>query len=145
MFSGWYVIAGDSKFDYGFRFLLDLRAFFGLRKITAHHKMNWYVLGFGTALALIDLVMMPIAKLVSVGKLPLWTMGIATILYAADPWIFLRSLNVEGMAVMNLVWNLVSNVLVTLFGLVVMEEKVSTMKKIGVALSFVCIYLLSAE
>ena len=105
---------------------------------------NWRILGYGTALALIDVIMMPIAKLVHVNKLPMWTMGIATLLYAADPWIFLQSLNVEGMAVMNLVWNLISNLLVTLFGLVIMGEEVATMKKVGIALSFVSIYLLSA-
>jgi multidrug transporter EmrE-like cation transporter len=51
---------------------------------------------------------------------------------------------VEGMAVMNLVWNLLSNVLVTLFGFVIMGEEVGMMKKVGIALSFVSIYLLSA-
>ena len=106
---------------------------------------NWRILGYGTTLALIDVVMMPIAKLVHVNKLPMWMMGVATLLYALDPWIFLQSLNVEGMAVMNLVWNLVSNVLVTLFGLVIMGEEVGTLKKVGIALSFVSIYLLSAE
>jgi len=105
---------------------------------------NWRILGYGTSLALIDVIMMPIAKLVHVNKLPMWTMGIATLLYALDPWIFLQSLNVEGMAVMNLVWNLMSNVIVTLFGLVIMGEEVGVMKKVGIALSFVSIYLLSA-
>lgn len=105
---------------------------------------NWRILGYGTGLALIDVIMMPIAKLIHVNKLPMWTMGIATLLYAADPWIFLQSLNAEGMAVMNLVWNLLSNVFVTLFGLVIMGEEVGTLKKVGIALSFVSIYLLSA-
>ena len=46
---------------------------------------NWRILGYGTSLALIDVIMMPIAKLVHVNKLPMWTMGVATLLYAADP------------------------------------------------------------
>lgn len=106
---------------------------------------NWHILGYGTALALVDVVMMPIAKLVHVNKLPMWTMGIVTLLYALDPWIFFQSLNVEGMVVMNFAWDLISGVLVTLFGLVVMGEELSTMKKAGIALSLVSIYLLSAE
>ena len=106
---------------------------------------NWHILGYGTALALVDVVMMPIAKLVHVNRLPMWTMGIVTLLYALDPWIFLQSLNVEGMVVMNFAWDLISGVLVTLFGLVVMGEELSTMKKAGIALSLVSIYLLSAE
>jgi multidrug transporter EmrE-like cation transporter len=104
--------------------------------------MNWQVLGFGTTLALIDVIIMPIIKLVSAGKLSIWAMGIATILYATTPWIFLKALDVEGMGVMNVMWDLLSIVLVTLFGLVVMGEKVNTMKKIGLALSCLCVYLL---
>ena len=104
--------------------------------------MNWQVLGYGTALALMDVIMMPIVKLVSSGKLPMWSMAFTTLMYAGGPWLFLQALSVDGMVVTNVIWDLVSIVIVTLIGLVFMGEKVNTLKKIGIALSFICIYLL---
>lgn len=114
------------------------------KKIETYHKMNWQVLGYGTALALMDVIMMPAVKFVSCGKLPMWSMAFTTLMYAAAPWVFLKSLSVDGMVVMNVIWDLASIVIVTLIGLVFMGEKVNLMKKIGIALSFVCIYLLGA-
>ena len=107
--------------------------------------VRWDVLGYGTVLALVDVVMMPITKGVANKTLPLWLMVIPTLVYAADPWIFLQSLKVETMVVMNLVWDLVSDILVTFTGLVILGEKVSTMKMIGIGLSFVSLYFLSHE
>ena len=107
--------------------------------------VRWDVLGYGTVLALVDVVMMPIAKGVSKKLLPLWMMIIPTLIYAADPWIFLQSLKVESMVVMNFVWDLISDILVTFTGLVLLGEKISTMKSIGIGLSFVSLYFLSHE
>jgi multidrug transporter EmrE-like cation transporter len=114
------------------------------KKIETNHKMNWQVLGYGTALALMDVIMMPVVKFVSCGKLPMWSMAFTTLMYAAAPWVFLKSLSVDGMVVMNVIWDLVSIVIVTLIGLVFMGEKVNFVKKIGIVLSFVCIYLLGS-
>lgn len=107
--------------------------------------VRWDILGYGTVLALVDVVMMPITKGVANKTLPFWLMVIPTLAYAADPWIFLQSLKVESMVVMNLVWDLVSDILVTCTGLFILGEKVSTMKSIGIGLSFVSLYFLSHE
>jgi multidrug transporter EmrE-like cation transporter len=107
--------------------------------------VRWDVLGYGALLALVDVVMMPIAKGVSKKALPVWLMIVPTLVYAADPWIFLQSLKVESMVVMNFVWDLISDILVTFTGLVLLGEKISTMKSIGIGLSFVSLYFLSHE
>ena len=46
---------------------------------------------------------------------------------------------------MNLAWDLLSDVLVTFTGLVILGEKVSMMKGIGIALSFVSLFFLSYD
>jgi len=105
--------------------------------------LNWTVLLYGLALALIDVVMMPITKLVSTNTLPLWLMVIPTFVYALDPWIFLKSLTFESMTVMNFVWNLISNVIITYTGLILFKEKITTMKGIGIVLSFISLFFLT--
>ena len=106
---------------------------------------NVSVLCYGCVLALVDVAMMPITKLVSKKALPLWCMVIPTLLYAADPWIFLQSLRTETMVVMNFVWNLISNVLIIFTGLILFGEKITPMKGIGIALSVVSLMCLTYE
>ena len=54
--------------------------------------------------------------------------------YALDPLIFYFALKKEGMAIMNLVWNLLSNLIVTLIGVVFFKEIFTINKIIGVIL-----------
>jgi multidrug transporter EmrE-like cation transporter len=129
----------------GERLVLQFLGAIKYNRVQKGEMVRWDVLGYGTLLALVDVVMMPIAKGVSKKVLPLWMMIIPTLIYAADPWIFLQSLKVETMVVMNLVWDLLSDILVTFTGLVLLGEKVSTMKSIGIGLSFVSLYFLSHE
>ncbi len=96
-------------------------------------------------LALVDATMMPLIKGVSKRALPRWVMLIPTLVYALDPWIFLRALNLESMVVMNFVWDLLSGLLVTFFGIVLLGEKLPATKAIGVALSFIAIFFLTWE
>ncbi len=72
-------------------------------------------------------------------------MVLPTILYAIQPWIFLSSLQFESLIVMNLMWDLMSDVLVTATGLLYFKEKLGPYKTLGVILSFVSIVLMSLE
>ena len=107
--------------------------------------LKWSVLAYGGLLALIDVVMMPITKGVATKSLPMWLMIVPTLVYAADPWIFLKSLSLESMVVMNFVWDLLSDVLVTFVGLFILGEKISLFKGIGICLSFLSLFLLTCE
>lgn len=88
--------------------------------------------------------MLGIIKWVSKDKLRLikW-MLIPTLSYALSPWIFLKSLQYESLVVMNLMWDLVSDVLVTAFGFLYFKETVGPIKKIGIGLSLISICLMS--
>lgn len=70
-------------------------------------------------------------------------MVVPTIIYAIQPWIFLNSLKFESLVVMNLMWDVLSDVMVTLLGLIYFGEKIGIYKRIGVVLSLVSVFLLA--
>lgn len=108
-------------------------------------NLNWTTLGFGLVLALVDATALPLIKGVSKRALPMWVMLVPTLVYALDPWIFLKALNLESMVVMNFVWDLMSDLLVTFFGIVLLGERLPATKAIGVVLSFIAIFFLTWE
>ena len=102
-------------------------------------------LAFGTVMASIDLLMLGLIKSVSLdrAKMMRW-MVFPTIIYAIQPWIFLESLKFESLVVMNLMWDLVSDLFVTLLGFFYFGEKIGFYKRIGVGLSFISIFLMAS-
>jgi drug/metabolite transporter (DMT)-like permease len=109
-------------------------------------SLNWIPIAYGALMAVIDVFMLGIIKLVSQNQSRLlrW-MVFPTIIYAIQPWIFLSSLRFESLIVMNLMWDLISDILVTGVGLVYFKEKLGPYKTLGVILSFASIVLMSLE
>ena len=104
--------------------------------------LNWKSLGFGLALSLMDAVSFPFVKNVSLGMNPLW-MIVPTILYAFSPTILLQSLTSESLVIMNLLWDLCSDILITFICLYFFKETISPTKMLGVLLSFISIFLMT--
>jgi drug/metabolite transporter (DMT)-like permease len=100
---------------------------------------------FGLLFGILDALCLPIVKSVSIGTLAPAMMLIPVILYGASPLIFLKGLQGETLTILNLVWDLTSDVVVTLIGLFVFAEQISSVKKIGVLLSFVSLFLMTYE
>jgi hypothetical protein len=100
---------------------------------------------FGLVFGILDALCLPIVKSVSIGTLAPAMMLIPAILYGASPFIFLKGLEGETLTILNLVWDLTSDVVVTLIGLFVFAEQISSIKKIGVLLSFVSLFLMTYE
>jgi multidrug transporter EmrE-like cation transporter len=98
----------------------------------------------GVIMALIDIAMMGSIKMVSLNTLS-WNVGVplAVILYGMEPLIFLKAMSFEGMAVTNLVWNLLSNVIVTLCGVLIFGESIKGLRWLGIAMSLVALTLLA--
>ena len=114
-------------------------------------RTNWKVgnfntlpIIFGVTMALIDIVMMSTLKMTSQGKI-LTSIGlpIAMAMYALQPVVFLKGISYEGMVVMNLVWNLMSNILVTLQGILVFGESIKGLRWLGIAMSLVALTILA--
>jgi multidrug transporter EmrE-like cation transporter len=96
-------------------------------------------------MALIDVFMLSIVKTVSLNTKFLKWMIVPTIVYAIQPWIFLQSLEFESLIIMNLLWDVISDVLVTLTGLIFFKESIGPYKLIGVCLSLISITLMSLD
>lgn len=109
-------------------------------------QINWIPIAYGAVMASIDVFMLGIIKIISkdTSRFLKW-MVLPTIIYALQPWIFLSSLRFESLIVMNLMWDLISDVLVTATGFLYFKEKIGPYKTLGVILSFVSIVLLSLE
>jgi hypothetical protein len=101
-------------------------------------------LGYGLGMAVLDVTSFPIVKYVSMGLNPMW-MIIPVCLYAFAPLVLLKSLQSETLTVMNVLWDVMSTVLVTCMGLFYFGEKISLIKLCGVILSIVSIGLLTYE
>ena len=107
--------------------------------------INWIPLGYAATMATIDALSFSVLKQISTKT---WTMAafpFAVLLYSLQPWIFMKSLNFETMTVMNVLWNLLSDVLVAFFGIVFLGESIGFRKAIGIVLSFLAMYFFSFE
>jgi hypothetical protein len=105
--------------------------------------MNTTALQYGLGMATIDATAFSIVKYVSLGLHPLW-MIIPMIMYGATPLILLKSLQKETLTVMNVLWDVSSDMLVTAIGLLYFNETLSLTKLAGVLLSFISIGLLTS-
>lgn len=98
---------------------------------------------YGTYMATVDVFMLGILKAINLGWVSKSLIFLPTLIYAMQPWVFLTSLDYESLTVMNLLWDVLSDVLVTMEGLFFFQEKVSRTKMLGVGLSLISIFLLS--
>jgi multidrug transporter EmrE-like cation transporter len=91
---------------------------------------------FGIVMALIDINMMGTLKFVDQGKLA-YAVGlpIAILLYAFQPYVFLKAMSHSNMLTTNLIWNLASNIMVTLLGVFFFKEKIKGLKWLAICLS----------
>jgi multidrug transporter EmrE-like cation transporter len=101
---------------------------------------------YGLFLALMDVFNLGIIKNVDLGRYSMIpAMIIPTIFYSLAPWIFLKSLSGSSLTVMNLMWDLMSDILVTAVGLFYFKEEVSNKKLFGIIFAFLGIFLLSYD
>jgi hypothetical protein len=103
-------------------------------------SINWKMGGFsllpiafGVSMAIFDVFMMSLGKLSSQKVIPYGTaLPLATLVYAVEPYIFFKSLNYESLTVMNLIWDLTSDVIVTLVGVFYFGESIKGLRWLAV-------------
>jgi drug/metabolite transporter (DMT)-like permease len=98
---------------------------------------------FGSLMAGIDVFSLGLLKAIHLQWISPYFFAIPVVIYALQPVLFLKSLDYEGMSVMNMIWDLLSGVFVTILGLYYFKEKITTKKFAGILLSFFSIYLLT--
>jgi multidrug transporter EmrE-like cation transporter len=114
-------------------------------------SVNWKVgsfdmlpVAFGTVMAMMDIVMMGALKMVSNKTLP-YSVGFpgATLLYAFQPFLFLKALTHADMTVVNLIWNLMSDIIVTLSGVFIFGESIKGLRWLAIGMSVFSLCLLA--
>jgi hypothetical protein len=91
---------------------------------------------FGIAMATVDILMMGTIKMVSIGNISRgFGIPFAVGLYALQPVIFWKALSHEGMAVTNLIWNMISSIIITLQGVFIFGESIKGMRWLAIVMS----------
>ncbi len=99
----------------------------------------------GLLLATFDLFNMGMMKNIVIGQSPKMFMWLITLLYAVQPWIFFNGLTFTSMTVLNLSWDLLSDILVTLSGVLYFRESLTEYKLVGVLFALVAITLFAFD
>lgn len=110
-------------------------------------NVNWKIgnfdmlpIVFGTTMALIDILMMSTVKMTSTGQLTTAVgLPLSMAIYAVEPIVFLKAMSYQGMVVTNLVWNMMSNIIVTLQGVFIFGESIKGLRWVGVGMSIVAL------
>ena len=107
---------------------------------------NLIPLAMATGMASIDALVMAGIKQYDMGVIP-WRgiVPIAMLIYSFQPYLFLQALQYESMTVMNILWDIISDILVTVMGIFYFKEQISSMKQLGLAFAFVAIVLMSYD
>lgn len=100
---------------------------------------------FATLMASMDAVVLAWMKDYSLGLLSWKVIPIAMFTYALQPYIFLQSLRYETMTVMNIMWDLISDIIVTATGLFYFKEKLTPVKQGALGLAFVAILMFACD
>jgi drug/metabolite transporter (DMT)-like permease len=87
-------------------------------------------------LSINDVISFGIAKSTHLKILPTSYLIIPIILYALQLPLFYYGLSFNSMAVLNISWNLISNIFVTLIGLFYFREKIDRIETIGLIFGF---------
>ena len=98
---------------------------------------------YGTYMATVDVFMLSLLKAISLGWLSKTMIFLPTLIYAMQPWVFLASLKYESMTVMNLLWDVMSDLLVTFTGIYFFKETISTTKMMGIGFGLIAVFLLT--
>lgn len=110
---------------------------------TAEEILKLKPLVYGTYMATVDVFMLSLLKAISLGWISKVFLFVPTVIYAMQPWVFLTALKYENMTIMNLLWDVMSDLMVTGTGLFVFKEKITQIQMLGVGFALVAIVLLT--
>lgn len=106
---------------------------------------NIIPIALATLMASMDVMVLGWLKDYSLGLLSWKFVPLAMFVYGLQPYVFLKSLRYETMTVMNILWDLISDLLVTVSGLLYFKEKLTPIKRLGLGFAFVAIVLFAYD
>ena len=102
--------------------------------------------GFTLYMSVIDAIVFTLLKSHKIGMLEgFWVFPFAFIVYGFQSIMFYIGLSFGSMTVINVLWDVTSDILVSLIGVYFFGESLNTMQCIGLALSLAGITLLGAH
>jgi len=99
----------------------------------------------GFILSLNDLLSFSITKWIYVKHASLFYLIVPAFFYAFQMPLFFYGLKISTMTVLNIVWNLVSNILVTLVGVFFFKEKIGNIKMIAMLIGLFSLVLFALD
>ena len=106
--------------------------------------MNHQVIIFGIIMSIIDVSVFSILSMIKKNILPkTYLIPLLFILYGCQPLIFYYGLTYTNMSVLNLSWNLLSNIIVTTVGILYIGNVLSLTQCIGIGVGIVALYLMN--
>ena len=106
---------------------------------------TFYLFLIGFLLTINDLLSFGICKYIYLNKLNNYFLFIPSIMYSFQIPLFYYGITYSSMAVLNIVWNLMSIILVTCLGLFYFNEKISNIKTIALVLGLFSLLLFSLD
>ena len=100
---------------------------------------------FAATMASIDSTMLSLLKYMITNNMAVAWIILPMIVYSLQPVLFYMSLQYETLVVMNLLWDVISDVVITAIGLFYFQETIGPYKKLGVIFSLISIVLLSLD
>jgi len=79
-----------------------------------------------------DIISMGIAKEITLGNIAIKWLGVACLLYSSQMLLFYKGLQSTQMGVLNLTWNLFSNIAIVIVGLYYYKESVTHYDMYGI-------------
>ncbi len=105
--------------------------------------MKHLALLFGLTMAIVDVIVLSTLKAKYIGLITSsWALIFAFLLYGCQTLIFYYSLHYSTLTQMNLIWNLTSEILITVLGLYFFHETVNNTHKIGIVFAMIALFLL---
>jgi uncharacterized membrane protein len=102
-----------------------------------------YTLIIGIILAVLDTFSLPMAKLAYFNNNLLYLI-IGIIVSSTQLLIFYKAMSYSSMVILNLTWDLLSDILVTLYGLFILKEILPTKKLFGIMLSLISLGIMNS-
>lgn len=96
-------------------------------------------------MAMIDVITLPLIKKIYVENWGIWWMILPVIIYAVQPLIFYYSMKYTTMTNMNMMWDVASDILVTLIGVFILHETIGISAKLGILFGFLSLFFFSRE
>lgn len=107
---------------------------------------NLYGILFAFLMAFSDLFNLGLLKMLRTGQVSnmVW-LGLPVLVYALQPVIFFFGLKYTSLTVLNLLWDVISDILVTVAGIFYFKESITFRQTIGIVFAMIAVVLLSSD